>query len=283
MRGTTTLLALTLALAVATPGQGATLIDTRFAEGTKGWVLNGEAKLARAAVDANSQILELTSNKEEQIGVAWTELKQKVPSFTFIADVRVDYYGEGYKDCPGDGFTLVFAPAKTDTVGVHGGSLGLFHSAIERFTAFEVNTYPLQGLRGAAAVEECKSGQDVTFAFDVIHPEAKVTVRNPGMNGTLEDGGAKIGQVTAPEGMQIVNGGHFRYQWNVSDDGTMAVYVTGLDDANRKFQKVKVLQVKMARNPVDFEGRFGLTAATGGALQTVEVARVRVESPMVEP
>jgi hypothetical protein len=278
-----TLVTLTLTLAAATACQAATLIDTIFADGSKGWALNGKAKLAKAGGDTGGQVLTLTCSGEDQVGTAWTELKQKVLSFSFLADVRVDYYGGGFKDCPGDGFTLAFAPAETEAVGTHGGSLGLFNGALKRFTAFEVNTYPLQGLRGEEALEECQSGKDETFACDVIHPGAKDTVRVPGRSGTPEHGGAKIGQVVAPEGMKIVNGGLYRYQWNVSDDGTMTVYVTGLDGGNKKFQKVKVLQVKMARNPVDFEGRFGLTAATGAAVQTVEVARARVESPMIEP
>jgi hypothetical protein len=117
----------------------------------------------------------------------------------------------------------------------------------------------------------------------VIYPGAEDAERRLGMNGTLEHGGAKIGQAVAPEGMRIADGGLYRYQWDVSNEGTMTVYVTGLEDANKKFQKVKVLQVKMARKPIDYEGRFGLTAATGWAVQTVEVARARVESPMIEP
>jgi hypothetical protein len=36
-------------------------------------------------------------------------------------------------------------------------------------------------------------------------------------------------------------------------------------------------------NAINFEGRFGLTAATGGAVQFTEIAAVRVESPAVDP
>jgi hypothetical protein len=278
-----TLLTLTLALAATTACQAATLINTDFAAGLKGWVFNGEADLAKGGGDTGGQVLMLTSGGVHQAGTAWTELKQRVPSFSFIADVRVRYHGGGQNDCPGDGFTLAFAPAETEALGWDGGGLGLFHNALPRFTAFEVNTFPVQGLRGEKARADCPSGKDETFACDVIYPGAKDTVRIAGMNGTPENGGAKIGQVVAPEGMKIVNGGLYRYQWNVSDDGAMTVYITGLEDANKKFQKVKVLQVKMARNPIDFAGRFGLTAATGGTVQTVEVARVHVESPMIEP
>jgi hypothetical protein len=82
-----------------------------------------------------------------------------------------------------------------------------------------------------------------------------------------------------------VNGGFYRYQWNVAPDSTMTVYVTGLSDGNKQFQKVKVLEVKInpALKAIDYEGRFGLHAATGGAFQITEVAAVRIESPIVEP
>jgi hypothetical protein len=85
--------------------------------------------------------------------------------------------------------------------------------------------------------------------------------------------------------MKIVNGGFYRYQWNVAEDGTMQAFVTGLSDSNKQFQKVKVLEAKIAPalKAIGFEGHFGLSAATGGAFQTTEIATVRVDSPMIEP
>lgn len=285
MRSATTLLWVLLAALRLNAGQAAPLLETDFAKGPTGWTLNGEAKLAKLEGGSRPQVLRLTSSGEHQIGTAWTELKQKVPSFSFIADVRVKYEGGSFNDCPGDGFALAFAPVKPQAVGGDGGSLGLFSTpdAIPQFTALEINTWHGQGLGTPEEKQNCSAGKDQTFAFDVIHQDVTNARDEMTEEGTAERGGTKIGQVLPPDGMKIVNGGFYRYQWNIAEDGTMTAYVTGLDEGNKKFQKVKVLQVKMTRKPVDFEGRFGLTAATGSAVETVEVGAARIESPMVEP
>jgi hypothetical protein len=64
----------------------------------------------------------------------------------------------------------------------------------------------------------------------------------------------------------------------------MSVTVTGLEERNKAFRKVEVLQVKFPRNPIDFEGRFGLTGSTGGGgVQHTEVAAARIHVPMIAP
>jgi hypothetical protein len=64
----------------------------------------------------------------------------------------------------------------------------------------------------------------------------------------------------------------------------MQVFLTGLDEANKQFQKVKALEVKFPNaKHIDFEGRWGMSAATGAAVQHVEVAALRVEAPAVGP
>jgi hypothetical protein len=286
MNRRTTLLVVGTALACAGACRAATLIDTDFAGGSKGWVLNGAAKLEKKTTAGRAQVLTLTHGEQEQAATVWSELKQKVPSFSFIADVRVRYDGGSPDDCPGDGFALAFAPTKPDAAGGIGGDLGLFGGTVETFTAFEVNTWWGQGLAADDEDARCNSDKDETFAFDVIR-----TGLEPGAGdrsaevaaGSPEKGGIRIGQVCPPGEMKIVNAGWYRYHWNAAEDGTMTVYVTGLDDANKKHQKVKVLQAKFPKSPIDFEGRWGLTAGTGSAVQTVDVATVRVESPMIEP
>jgi hypothetical protein len=291
MRKAMKLLALVLALVPMGAGRAATPVTTDFSKDANGWSLNGNARLAKLSEakvatlgDAKlEQVLELTSSEADQISIAWTEMKQKVPSFSFIADVRVRYDGGGRNDCPGDGFTLAFAPVAKDAKSAEGmgGGLGLFGS-IETFTAFEVNTWHVQGLGSEEEKQNCMADKHVTFAMDVVHPGTD-NERMPGMNGTPEKGGAKIGQVLPPEGMKVVNGGWYRYQWNAAENGTMTVYATGLDPGNKKFQKVKILEVKFPDNKaIDFEGRWGLTAGTGAGFETVEVAKARVETPMVE-
>jgi hypothetical protein len=85
--------------------------------------------------------------------------------------------------------------------------------------------------------------------------------------------------------MQILNGGFYRYQWNVAEDGTMQVFVTGVSRINRQFQQVKVLEAKIdpALQPIRFPGRFGLSAGTGGASIGVAVAAARIDSPVEPP
>jgi hypothetical protein len=295
MRKLGTLFAATMLLLVIGVAQAATLIDTDFTKGdTKGWVLNallkGKATGPLPVVDVTGdtvhpKALELTSDKNDQTAVAWTEMKFTVPSFSFIADVSITHAGTS---CPADGFAMSFANVDDPaTAGAGGGSLGLFGSPkIPAFSAFEVNEWRDQGLGTAAERGACTSGKNETFAIDVINANVASKTRDPGKAGDAKAGGAKIGQILPPTGMKIVNGGFFRYQWNVAQDGTMQAFVTGLDKGkNDQFQKVKVLEVKIdpALGAINFAGRFGLSAATGGADIGALVAHARIDSPMIEP
>jgi hypothetical protein len=279
-----TLGATALLLTWITACPAATLISTDFTKGeTAGWVLNGRARLRDLTVDpARPRALSLTQNGQSQIGVAWTAMKFRVSSFSFIADVLLRHPGTS---CPADGFAMSLANVDDPTtIGSDGGSLGLLDGDIDQFTAFEINTYHEQGLGDETERANCRSGKHVTFAFDVINPNTDAS-RMGGVSADPNEGGGKIGQILPPAGMEIMNGGFYRYQWNVAPDGTMSVYVTGLNDTNKQFQKVKVLEVKIAPalKAIDFEGRFGLSAATGGLVQHTDVAAVRIESPMVDP
>jgi Bacterial lectin len=287
MEGVRTLLAVALALGAATACQAETVLETDFARGLQGWARNGTARLVSSAEPGREQVLQMTSSKAFQVGVVWTELRRRVPSFSFIVEARVRFTPGSANECPADGFALVFAPVETDAMGSWGGSLGLCgnQDLIRQFVALEVNTWRGQGLGTPEEQQDCRSAKNETFALDVLTPEMRrtETARATG-GGTPQNGGFKIGQTLAAPGMAIVNGGWYRYQWNVDLDGTTALYVTGLEDANRGFQNVKVLEVKMAWNPLDlFDGRWGLTATTGGAVQTTEVSRIAIEVPMVEP
>jgi hypothetical protein len=46
---------------------------------------------------------------------------------------------------------------------------------------------------------------------------------------------------------------------------------------------VKVTEIKSGVPVLDFEGRWGLTAATGGAVQWTDVLNARIDVPMIEP
>jgi Bacterial lectin len=280
-----TLFAVTLAFAVTSVCQAATLLQTDFTKGdTKGWILNGDqVKVVDVAGDsARPKALSLTSDEGSQTGVAYTELKQQVPSFSFIADVQIRH--DDSLGCPADGFAMSFVNVDdTSSVGGGGGSMGLF--GLDQFTAFEINTWRDQGAGTEDDRADCKTAKNETFAIDVVNPSVDNNARTPGETGDPKAGGAKIGQVVPPSGMKIVNGGFYRFQWNAAEDGTMTVYATGLSDSNKQFQKVKVLEVKLdpALKPLGFAGHWGLHAATGGAYQITEVAAARIDSPMIDP
>lgn len=276
-----------LIAALMGPTAAAVIVDTEFGQGATGWSIRPSAVLASTGDTARPRALRLTRSVTYQVGGAWTELRARAPSFSMTAEIRVRLTSVGSPSCPADGFALAFAPVEMDALGGWGGALGLAQNEAElrQFVALEVNTYYGQGLGTATERANCLSNKHETFAFDVLRPNQTRTeaARTRG-GGTPLSGGFKIGQTVPPDGMKIVNGGWYRYQWNIEADGTMAVYVTGLEAANEQFQKVKVIETKLARNPLDlFDGRWGLTAATGGLFQTVEVARVTVESPAVAP
>jgi len=280
MRKPIVLITLGLAVAVLGTCRADILVDTDFSKDAQGWALLRDARLLTPEGSTRGQALSLTQDDGSQVGLAWTAMKFTVPSFSFLAEVELRHADE--TTCPAEGFAMVFAPVESDAAAGHGASLGLFHGYIETFTAFEVNTWTGQGLGTEEERTVCNLGKHETFAIDVVNPQVEDSVRSGGYQGTPEKGGAKIGQVVPPSGMKIVNGGLFRYQWNVAPDGTHTVYVTGMDEKNKQFQKVKVLEVKFPDNKaIQFEGRFGLTASTGGAFQHTEIYRVRIHSPVL--
>src|SRR3712207_8025755 len=89
-----TLYALGLALAVTGGSQAATLLETDFTKGqATGWVLNGDAvQIIDITGDAaRPKALQLTSDEGNQTSVAWTELRTRVPSFSYITEMRISH------------------------------------------------------------------------------------------------------------------------------------------------------------------------------------------------
>jgi hypothetical protein len=288
-----TLLGVALALTMGV-SQAATLIDTDFTKGSTGWTINGTSQLMDPKTAGVTQVLSLTQNSGSQTGTAWTELRQKVDSFSFTADIRirfarVDPDGNEVNECPADGVVMGFAPVDADFVGGGGGSISLFSGEVETFTAMVINTWRGAGNGNDAERESCTTNTKYeTFEFGVVTPAyGDFTRPQDGVVRTPDEGGSKINQTNPPAGMKLVNGGLYRYQWNVDGvNNTMTVYVTGLEDANKQFQKVKVIEAKFDPAKVkilDFEGRWGLAAATGGAVQYTDVFRARVDVPMIDP
>jgi hypothetical protein len=266
-----------------------TLILSDFSKGvTDGWKLNGHARVTTPAVAApgGGQIVRLTADAGNQGGTIWTLMKRQVPSFSFIADIRIRHGGAS---CPADGHSMVFAPVEETAIGGLGGNLALYGSdAITTLTALEFNTWYGQGL-GSGDCHDPESKFE-TVAFTVMNPgtdSSRATGQDAPGDASL--GGAKIGQTALPQGIKIVNGGFYRVQWNVDQaTRTMSAYMTGLEEGNKQFQKVKVLEVVFpdndaVKNLINFEGRWGMAAATGGATQITEVSAIRIDSPMIAP
>jgi hypothetical protein len=286
---------LTLLLTIAAGGvRAVTLVDTDFTlqdrtRAPAGWQTNGAAGLDLNPTGPGPMFsLALTHNLTSEAGTAWTLFKSRVPSFTMWADVNLNYtLNNGVIDssaCPADGFTMAFANVAADAVGPSGQALGLFgnEEVASRFIAFEINTWRDQALED---LNDCSTHRFVTFAFANVSLDTGVE-RAAGGEGTPEEGGAKVGQTTVPTGIRIVNNGWFRYQWNVDTaSGRMSAFLTGLEESNRAHQNVQVAEVQFGQDAprFDFSGRWGVTAATGGAVMGTRVARVRVEAPMVPP
>jgi hypothetical protein len=285
----------TVILALVTvSARAATLVDTDFtlqdrARAPVMWQTNGTAGLDLNLTGSSPLVsLALTHNLTSEAGTAWTMVKARVPSFTMWADVNLDYTANngvisGF-DCPADGFTLAFANVTPDAVGPSGQHLGLFGSeeVINRFIAFEINTWREQALEGS---DDCSTHKFTTFSFANVNLDTGVE-RAAGAAGTPEAGGAKVAQTTIPAGLKVVNAGWFRYQWNVdTTSGAMSAYLTGLEEGSRSFQNVKLAEVQFgpAAPKIDFTGRWGITAATGGAVMGARVAHVRIDAPMLPP
>jgi len=254
------------------------------------WTLNGSAKFDvtfNGATPVVQPIVSLTQNRNGQLGAIWTNDTYTLPSFTMYADVNVDFHpvGAGVSaECPADGFALAFANSTTpNTNGSSGGGIGLYgnDAEIPQFVAAEVNTWYGNSIDDTST---CTTGKNVTFEFSNIDSS---TGTGRSMGGTPEAGGAFVGQVTAPDSLQnggFINGGWFRLQWDVDTASRkMDLYITGLDDTNKKIQNLKVAEVTFAASapPLNFKGRFGLTSGTGGGTEGLRVRQVVVFSPAV--
>jgi hypothetical protein len=255
------------------------------------WQANGTAGLQLDLTSTVPISLALTHNLAREAGTAWTLVEGSVPSFTMWADVNIRFQpgapgGEpSVRNCPADGFAMAFANTTPDAVGGAGSDLALFQASktIHSFTAFEVNLFFAQAPGNTSNLATCDSGKNVTFAFDNVN-QATGYRRDFGRSGTPDKGGAKVAQVTAPTGLQIVNGGWYRYQWNVDAvAGTMAAYITVLQDSNKAIRNVPLTNVTFGSGApqISFIGRWGVAASTGGAASAANVARVRIVSPMV--
>jgi hypothetical protein len=197
--------------------------------------------------------------------------------------VNVDFHPAANEDqkSPADGFALAFSDAaKATALGGGGGDIGLYESKdITNLIAFETNTW--YG-NAPGKLKDASSGNNVTFEFsDITGAKGK---RN--MGGTVATGGAYIGQTVVPPNLngKILNGGWYRYQWDVdTTTGHMDAFITGLDDSNKTVQNEKLAEVTLTSTApkAPAMGRFGITAGTGGGTQGVHVRQIVVVSPSV--
>jgi hypothetical protein len=254
------------------------------------WQFNGAAGFELRPKGSVPQFdMALTHNANSEAATVWTTGEFTLPSFTMWADVNIDFTrnngkieGDSTDTCPADGFAMAFGAVQPNALGGGGGAIGLFGNgdALPRFIGFEVNTWRGQALEDT---DVCSSNKYTTFAFENVNADTDYA-RNTGETGDKDKGGAKVGQVNAPPTLKIVNGGWYRYQWNVDTAaGTMSAFVTGLDASNKAVQNLKVAEVTFGASApkLAFKGRFGLAAGTGGAVMGTHVAQVVVVSPAV--
>jgi hypothetical protein len=299
MRKARTLWTVGLAAMTVSLGHAATLVDTDFSKNADGWTINSSSGddswkagiVTPAEAAPGGMVLQLVNDANDQGGSVWTNLKTKVPSFSFTVDMRFRH--DKSHGCPADAAAMAFANADAKFVGGRGGNGALFGSdadgnSLEQFTALDLNIWHGQGLGSGdcndpAAVSE-------TFGWDVVNAGTDNSRGGQDNPGDAAAGGAKIGQVAMPKGLVLMNGGFYRIQWNADQAAhTMTAYITGLEAGkNDQFKQVKVLETKFpdadpVKNLIDFEGRWGITAATGGLNVIVEVSHARVDSPVIPP
>jgi hypothetical protein len=251
------------------------------------WQTNGTAGLQLDPSGENPITLALTHNQNGENGTAFTLIKGSVPSFTMWADVNITFDLKTPKDCPADGFTMVFTDAAPNFAPGGGGSLGVYDMSAKvtpDIFGFEVNLWHSNALEDTA---DCTMNKFTTVAFNDFNSKTGYT-RDvaPAKVGTADAGGARIAQADPPAAVTILNGGWYRYQWNVDAvNGTMAAYITGLDASNKSAQNVPLTSVTLGKNApsLNFSGRWGIAAATGGAHCGVQVAHVEIITPMQTP
>jgi hypothetical protein len=248
------------------------------------WQTNGNAGLQLDPTGTTPITLALAHNVNSEASAAWNLVQGTVPSFTMTADVNITFDGKIPAACPADGFAMAFANTAPNSLGGGGTPLGLYSSGktIPNFINFEVNLWHGNALLDTA---DCTKNEFTTFEFGDVDKTTGFD-RNIAKPGTPATGGAFLGQVTAPATLTIVNGGWYRYQWNVDAvNGTMAAYITGLDATNNTIKNMPLTNVTLSGTApkINFSGRWGLTAGTGGAHAGVEVAHAKIVSPMVAP
>ena len=215
------------------------------------WQLNGTASLELLLGAATPDIdLALSHNVAGEAASVWTQKQfPAAPSFTMWADINVDFHPAANEDqkSPADGFALAFSDAaKATALGGGGGDVGLYESKdITNLIAFETNTW--YG-NAPGKLKDASTGNNVTFEFsDVSGAKGK---RN--MGGTADKGGAYINQTVVPPNLngKILNGGWYRYQWDVdTTTGHMDAFITGLDDSNKDVQNEKLAEDAHRQRP----------------------------------
>jgi len=247
------------------------------------WQTNGNAGLQLDPAGTNPITLALAHNVGNEASSAWTLIAGTAPSFTMTADVNVNFTLAQPANCPADGFTMAFANTPANGLGGGGGGLGLYGSKnIPSIIAFEVNLWHSNAITDLSG---CSKNEYTTFEFTNDTNKAGPG-RDSTKKGTADKGGEFVNQVTAPAGLTIVNGGWYRYQWDVDTvNGTMAAYITGLDASNNSVKNMPLTNVTFGANApkLNFSGRWGLTAGTGGAVSGVQVAHVKIVTPMQPP
>jgi hypothetical protein len=252
------------------------------------WTVNGDAGIDLTIMGTTLAApggVALAKNNSSVASSMFTNDTYTPTSFSMFADVNIDFHPNGPgvdATCPADGFAMVFAnAAKPTALGGGGGAIGLYGNPTDlpQFIASEVNTWYGNDLDDTST---CTTGKNVTIEF-TDEDASSGTDRN--MGGDVSAGGAYIGQVTAPDALQnkgLVNGGWYRFQWDVdSASGNMDLYVSGLDASNKAIQNMKLNAVtfKSSAPKLTFKGRFGVTSGTGGGTEGVHVRQVVVFSP----
>lgn len=245
---------------VATAARAETLFQTDFTAASAdainaAWELNGVARIVEAPDEKPSPRLRLSHGEFAESGSAWYKMPFQLSSFTAQFDVRFRRQTEG-NVTPGDGLAFAFADVPATFLGDAGGALGLY-AGDSRLTpgqvfGLDINIY---------------AGEGIGFALSGARPP-------------IED---RPGWTTLPAGVKLVDGGVWRFTLRVTPAGSNSHAEVFLEGGSGKLARTKIADYTSDSPALPAMGRFGFTAATGGATEFTDVYGVTVIAPAAGP
>lgn len=251
------LMAVLASLMLATAARAETLVQFDFTSTGAGdairaaWEFNGVAALADVA--GETPVLRLTQGEFAVAGSAWhKQTFSSLTSFQVQFDARFRRQTAEGNPAPGDGLAFAFANVEPTHLGDAGGALGLYGGSdpLPEGSVFglDINNYAVEGL------------SLITSGTRVFREE-------------------RPGWIEIPAGHSLSDGGVWRFTLRVTPAGANSRVELFLEGGTTKLERTKLIDLTSEKPVVPATGRFGFTAATGGATQFTDVLNLLVVAP----